>query len=84
MDTYYCPNGCGTIDKDDLGKRVGGKIGGALAGAAVGGATRDPGLVLLGALAGAFVGHILDEQVLPTCPECQAILQVIDIGFGFA
>lgn len=82
MDTHFCPNGHGNFDIDELGKRVLGKVGGALAGAAVGGATKNPGLVILGALAGMAVGHYLDEQVLRTCPECRVALQIIDIGFA--
>lgn len=82
MDTHFCPNGHGTFNINELGKRVLGKVGGALAGAAAGGATKNPGLVFLGALAGMAVGHYLDEQVLPTCPECGIVLQIIDTGLG--
>lgn len=78
METYWCAN-CGV--QHVIGKRVGAKVGLALAGGAVGTAARDPLLTILLAIGGVIVGHIIDESVLPQCPDCGAVLQFIDEAF---
>lgn len=71
-----CTNGnCGAVH--DLGARFFGKLGGAAAGAALGGASKHPVGVVLGALSGMLVGHLIDEYVVPACPSCGAALQIL-------
>lgn len=80
MEQYSCPNGHGPFS---VGKRVFGKLGGAVVGAMVGGAAQNPLAVLLGMLIGGAIGHIVDEEVLPTCPECGGILRLVDQGWSY-
>lgn len=72
-----CPQ-CG--DQSEIGTVVGAKIGGATAGAIAGGFATDHWFgVLVGATVGAAIGHVLDEQVLPTCPACRVALEVVNV-----
>jgi len=71
-----CTNGnCGA--KHDLGARFLGKLGGLAVGSMLGGASKHPIGVALGALGGALVGHLIDEHVLPSCPSCGAVLEIV-------
>ena len=78
MHTYWCPS-CHT--QHVIGKQLGGKLGLALAGGGAGALTRDPAKAILGAVVGIIVGHWIDENVLPRCPDCGAVLQLIDTTF---
>lgn len=71
-----CPK-CG--EQTDLGSRVAAKVGGAVLGAALGGqSTRHWLGAPVGALLGGAIGHVIDEEVLPSCPRCRVALEVID------
>jgi outer membrane lipoprotein SlyB len=71
-----CPK-CG--EQTDLGSRVGAKVGGVALGAVLGGCSTRHWLgVPLGALLGAAIGHVIDEEVLPSCSQCRVALEIID------
>ena len=71
-----CTNGnCGA--KHNLSARFLGKLGGLAVGSMLGGASKHPIGVALGALGGALVGHLIDEHVLPSCPTCCAVLEIV-------
>lgn len=74
MKTYFCPN---CHEQHDIGEQVLGKLGGLLIGGAAGSASHDPWAALTGAIIGALIGHMIDETVLPKCPECGTILELI-------
>ena len=80
MNQYSCPNGHGPFN---IGKRVFGKLGGVVLGAMAGGAAQNPLAVLLGIFIGAAIGHVIDEEVLPTCPECGDVLRLVDNGLSY-
>jgi hypothetical protein len=62
----------------DLGERVGMKVGGTLLGAALGGSSRNVWVALAGAALGAWLGHELDKTILPECPSCRVVLQILN------
>lgn len=70
-----CPK---CAEEFDLGMRVGAKLGGAAVGALLGGAKSDWRGVLVGALIGGAIGHIVDEEVLPSCPRCRVALEIFE------
>ena len=73
-----CPN-CGIIERT-VAQQIGGKITFGLAGLAFGGkALKDPGVAALCAIVGLFVGHVIDEQVSKTCPQCGAVLRIVGL-----
>lgn len=58
---------------------VGGKLGMAAAGALLGGGIgKHPVAVLVGALLGALVGHVVDCEVVPRCQACGAALRLVN------
>jgi predicted RNA-binding Zn-ribbon protein involved in translation (DUF1610 family) len=72
---YYCPN-CST--HHDVGAAVGGKVAATLAGAALGRAiSRNPFVAGATALVGLAIGNFIDRDVIPRCPVCGVILQVL-------
>jgi len=74
----FCPN-CGVIERT-VAQQIGGKITLGLAGLAFGGkALKDPGVTALCAIAGLFVGHVIDQQVSKTCPQCGAVLRIVGL-----
>lgn len=79
MKTYVCPEGHGPYT---IGAKVLGKIGGALIGGAAGGATRNLWGTLAGVVIGTLIGHAVDKSVLPRCPECGLILELIGESFA--
>lgn len=51
----------------------------AAAGAALGGGfTRHPFGILLGAVAGAVIGHAIDSAVIPRCQACGVALNLVN------
>ncbi len=74
MKTYVCPNCHGQYN---IGAEVLGKLVGALLGGAAGTATRNPWAAMAGVLIGTLIGHAIDESVLPKCPQCGTILELI-------
>ena len=79
MKTYVCPNCQGQYN---IGAQVLGKLGGMLIGGAAGGATRDPWAAWPAWYSGALIGHVIDESVLPNCPECGTVLELIGEAFA--
>jgi len=79
MKTYVCPNCQGQYN---IGAQILGKLGGLLIGGAAGSATRNPWAALAGAIIGTLIGHMIDESVLPSCPECGTLLELIGEAFS--
>ena len=70
-----CPT-CSTTH--DVGTAVGGKIAATLIGGAVGhAATRNPLVAVGTALLGLAIGEVIDRELIPRCPECGVVLQVL-------
>jgi outer membrane lipoprotein SlyB len=71
-----CPK-CG--EEFHFGERVGAKVGGAALGALVGGSASRHWLgAFIGAVLGGAVGHVVDEEFIPSCPTCRIALEVLD------
>jgi outer membrane lipoprotein SlyB len=79
MKTYSCPN-CHT--QQEVEAQILGKIGGALIGSLVGGTTNDTLATLGCMIIGTLIGHVIDESVLPKCPECGTVLEFIAETLG--
>jgi hypothetical protein len=77
MKKAKCTN-CGHTQH--LGEKVGWKIAMAAGGAALGaGAMKKHPLAMLGlGLLGAAVGHAMDTNLLPNCPNCRVALQLVN------
>jgi hypothetical protein len=62
----------------NVGAEYGAKLGMGIAGAALGGgATKHPVGVAIGGLLGTLIGHAFDVTVVPRCPTCGLVLQLI-------
>lgn len=72
MKTYSCPN-CHT--QHAVEAQILGKIGGALIGSLAGGTTNDTLATVSCMIIGTLIGHMIDESVLPKCPECGTLLE---------
>lgn len=70
-------SGCG--HQQDVGARVVGKVAMLLATAILGGkyVKRHPKEMLGLVVAATAFGHWLDQKVLPACPNCERVLELV-------
>jgi F0F1-type ATP synthase assembly protein I len=55
-----------------------GKLAGTAVGAAIGRtAHKSPWAPLVGALVGIVAGEVVDRTIMPRCPTCRTVLQLI-------
>jgi len=75
MKHYYCPN-CGTHHQ--VGAQIAGKvISGLVVSTLTGAATRSWQATLCLGLLAVAAGHLYDEYVGPSCPECNQLLVAV-------
>jgi hypothetical protein len=62
----------------DLGARVGFKLGLSAAGLVFGAsAAKHPAAAVGLGVLGGLIGHALDTNILPNCPSCGVVLQLV-------
>lgn len=76
MNRYHCPS---CHKEYDIAEQVLGRLGGIFMGGLAGGATRNPFATLAGVVGGFLIGREIDKSVIPRCPECGALLELVEL-----
>lgn len=77
MTAYHCPCCDRSVASEHAVRPADGKAAGCIAGLTLGTASRNPWVALGLALLGAAVGHWIDTEVSPRCPQCGDVLRAI-------
>ena len=81
MSNCHC-SACGRSEADPReASAIEGKAAGCLAGLTLGARSQDPWIMLGLALMGTAVGHWIDTEVSPRCPQCGAALRAVLASF---